>query len=244
MNNYADKIKSMYEEDTILKPFDHVNHRRSIVDLYPSDIEEADFEVRGNILSRRNSAVPSIASHHGMAASLHSQVGDVDTLDQVANVASQHNTLYSYHYMDETDKTVRISWIKSDEAKTHENTFNFQMKFTKIFDVTDSETSMVQSQTERETNQMVQYEESNMTTNEEDEQNQLQHDLDVLLPESREIMGDWTCAEIKVDEINSGALEEEDKRQDLSPTGSTSSIESMDSFYKPEADQSEHEQFL
>lgn len=117
------------------------------------------------------------------------------------------------------------------------------MKFTKIFDVTDSESS-IQSQTERETNQMLQYDDSDMMMNEEDEQNQIQHDLDVLLPESREIMGDWTCAEIKVDEINSGALEEEDQRQELSPTGSSSSIESMDSFYKPEADQSEHEQLL
>lgn len=118
------------------------------------------------------------------------------------------------------------------------------MKFTKIFDVTDSDTSMVQSQAERDNNQMLQFDDSDMTMHEEDGQNQLQHDLDVLLPESREIMGDWTCAEIKVDEINSGALEKEDRKQDLSPTGSSSSIESMDSFYKPEADQSEHEQLL
>lgn len=124
MNNYAEKIKSMYDEDTILKPFDHVNHRRSIVDLYPSDIEDSDFEVRGNILSRRNSAIPSIASHHNMAASLHSQVGDVETLDQVANVASHHDTLYSYHYMDETDKTVRITCAKSNEAITYKKKFN------------------------------------------------------------------------------------------------------------------------
>jgi hypothetical protein len=56
------------------------------------------------------------------------------------------------------------------------------------------------------------------------------------------MMSDWTCAEIKVDEISSNDLE--DEKNQISPSGSTSSIESMDSFYKPEADQSEHEQLL
>lgn len=107
MDSYAEKIKSMYDEDPILKQFEHVGRRRSIVDLYPSDVDESDFEIRGNVLSRRNSAVPSLLSHHNaMSASVHSQVGDVETLDQVANVAAHYDTLYSYHYMDETDKTV------------------------------------------------------------------------------------------------------------------------------------------
>lgn len=108
MNNYTEKIKSMYDEDPILKQFDHVGHRRSIVDLYPSEIDEPDFEIRGNILSRRNSAIPVIGSLHGISASIQSLVGDVETLDQVANVASLHDTLYSYHYMDDTDKTVNL----------------------------------------------------------------------------------------------------------------------------------------
>jgi hypothetical protein len=108
MDSYTDKIKSMYDEDPILKQFSNVGPRRSIVDLYPSDIEEAEFEVRGNVLSRRGSAAPSITSQKNlMNSSFHSQVGDVETLDQVANVASHHDTLYSYHYLDETDKTVR-----------------------------------------------------------------------------------------------------------------------------------------
>lgn len=110
MNDYAEKIKSMYDEDPILKQFDHVGHRRSIVDLAPNSGEESDFEVRGNVLSRRNSAVPFAGMHHSaMSSSIHSQIGDVDTLDHLASFASQQNTLYSYHYMDETDKTVSSS---------------------------------------------------------------------------------------------------------------------------------------
>lgn len=110
MNDYAEKIKSMYDEDPILKQFDHVGHRRSIVDLAPNSGEESDFEVRGNVLSRRNSAIPFAGMHHSaMSSSIHSQIGDVDTLDHLASFASQQNTLYSYHYMDETDKTVSSS---------------------------------------------------------------------------------------------------------------------------------------
>lgn len=110
LDNYAEKIKSMYDQDPILKQFDRVGHRRSIVDLYPAENDEPDFEIRGNMLSRRSSTVPSIASHHNlMASSMHSQIGDVDTLDQVANAASHHDSLYSYHYLDETDKTVKTS---------------------------------------------------------------------------------------------------------------------------------------
>lgn len=109
METYSQKIKSIYDEDPILKPFDRVNHRRSIVDLYPSDIDEPDFEIRGNILSRRSSLAPSISSYHpGMSSSQHSQVGDVEKLDQMANEASHHDTLYSYHYLDETDQTVNL----------------------------------------------------------------------------------------------------------------------------------------
>lgn len=118
------------------------------------------------------------------------------------------------------------------------------MKFTKIFDVTERDSDAPQSQSDGDANQA--FDNPDMILHDDDEQDIIQHDLEVLLPESMEIMGDhdWTCAEIKVDEINSDALEHEDQRLDLSPTGSTSSIESMDSFYKPEADQSEHEQNL
>jgi hypothetical protein len=112
------------------------------------------------------------------------------------------------------------------------------MKFTKIFDVTDSDSPMVQSQTEYEANKNAN---SENVMNEDDQQDLIQHDLEVLLPESKEMMADWTCAEIKVDEINSDDRERDEQRQDLSPTGSSSSIESMDSFYKPEADQKDHE---
>lgn len=126
------------------------------------------------------------------------------------------------------------------------------MKFTKIVDVTDvvdsDASSLAQNQAERETNQQqFQDEDDDGLMNDDDdddEQNIIQHDIGVLMPESKEIMSDWTCSEIKVDEITSDALDNEEKRhQDLSPAGSTSSIESMD-FYKPEADQSEHEQTL
>lgn len=113
METYADKIKTMYDKDPILKKFEHVSRRRSIVDLCPSDVEESDFEIRGNVLSRRNSAVPSLMAHHNaMSASMHSQVGDVETLDQVAHASVHHDTLYSYHYMDETDQTVSSTLIQ------------------------------------------------------------------------------------------------------------------------------------
>lgn len=113
------------------------------------------------------------------------------------------------------------------------------MKFTKIFDYTDSESATVP---ERDFNQNLQCDDSEASPNDDDEQSIVQHDLEVILPESKEIMGDWTCAEIKVDEINSDPLETDSKKPELSPTSSSNSIESMDSFYKPEADQSEHEQ--
>lgn len=111
MDTYSQKIKAIYDEDPILKPFDRVSHRRSIVDLYPSDIDEPDFEIRGNTLSRRSSLAPSITSHqHGMSSSMHSQINEIDKLDQMANVAAHHDPVYSYHYHDETDKTVNLSF--------------------------------------------------------------------------------------------------------------------------------------
>lgn len=103
------------------------------------------------------------------------------------------------------------------------------MKFTNIFDMT-GESSTSQNHEADDTETML---------NDDDQQDIIQHDIEVLLPESKDIMSDWTCAEIKIDEINSDPMENDDMRQDLSPTGSSSSIESMDSFYKPEADQSD-----
>lgn len=112
------------------------------------------------------------------------------------------------------------------------------MKFTKIVDITDqgdNESSMTQSHSGNDVHPYMNYDDEDQMLDDEDGQDIIQHDIEVLLPESRELLSDWTCETIKVDEITSDALEE---NQELSPTGSSSSIESMD-FYKPEADQSE-----
>lgn len=105
------------------------------------------------------------------------------------------------------------------------------MKFTNIFDM-NAESSTDQNEASS----------SEATLNDDDEQDNVQHDIEVLLPESKEMMCDWTCAKIKIDEINSDSLESDEKIEEMSANGSSSSIESMDSFYKPEADQNEHEQ--
>ena len=102
-----------------------------------------------------------------------------------------------------------------------------------------TDTESIISQMEHDANENLDFDED-MMLDAEEERNIFQNTLEVLLPESKEIMGEWTCSEIKVDEINSNDLNGEN-RVDMSPTGSTSSIESMDSFYKPEADQKEHE---
>lgn len=106
---YSEKMQSIYDEDPILKQFNSIGHRRSIVDLNPSDVDEPDFEIRGNILSRRNSAAPSSFGSHLnlMAASMQSShpMGEAEKLDQVAH-AAKTDSLYSYHYMDETDHKV------------------------------------------------------------------------------------------------------------------------------------------
>lgn len=118
------------------------------------------------------------------------------------------------------------------------------MKFTKIFDVTDSDSPLVQSQMERDNNQQLMFDDTDMTMHDDDENDSemIQHELNILYPETREL-SDWKCAEIKVDEIVSNAFDDDDDLNgELSPAGSTSS---MDSFYKPEADQtSEHEQLI
>jgi hypothetical protein len=118
------------------------------------------------------------------------------------------------------------------------------MKFTKIFDVTDDESPPTQSHAETEATHTAHVDDSEKLVHSDEDQQPIQHDLEVILPESKEIMAEWTCAEIKVDEISSGELKNDLARQDLSPTDSSSSIESMDSFYKPEADQKEREQLL
>jgi hypothetical protein len=115
------------------------------------------------------------------------------------------------------------------------------MNFRKILDMTDTESII--SQTERDANQKLEYDDDDMMMDEDDEKNIFQHDLEVILPESKEIMSDWTFSVIRVNEINSNEMDEE-MRQEMSQTGSSSSIESMDSFYKPEADQKDHEQLL
>lgn len=130
------------------------------------------------------------------------------------------------------------------------------MKFNRILDVTECDSPLVQTYSERDTNQMLQYDESDlnmMLDNDDDygDQNQmmdsLDYDLAIIHPESVELLDDWKCAEIKVDEIVSDPLENEQRRLDLSPVDSNASMESMDSFFKPEADQngsSSNEQIL
>lgn len=127
------------------------------------------------------------------------------------------------------------------------------MKFNKILDVTESDSPFVQSGCERENNQMLQYDDSDLTLHEhnddfdndgyegeiedddrseQDLQEHLEHDLAIIHPESAGMMDDWKCAEIKVDEIVSDPNEQ--RQYDLSHGESDSSI---DSFFKPEADQ-------
>lgn len=112
------------------------------------------------------------------------------------------------------------------------------MKFNKILDVTESDLPLVQTHHERQTNDMLEFDESDFASNDNDYGNDddddddggaLEHDLAIIHPETAEILDDWKCAEIKVDEILSA-----EPRYDLSPADSDSS---MDSFFKPEADQ-------
>jgi hypothetical protein len=107
---YDEKYRSMYDDDPILKHFNHIDHRKSIMSLVDTiDSSEPDFEIRGNMLSRRNSMAMSrrnsAVPQPLMVSSIHST--DVETLDHVVNVTTHHDTLYSYHYIDEHDKTVR-----------------------------------------------------------------------------------------------------------------------------------------
>lgn len=109
---YDETLRSIYDDDPILKKFNHIENRKSIVSLVDSsEALESDFEIRGNMLSRRNSLSmisrrsSSIPQQSLMISSYHS--ADVDTLDQVVTVAANHDTLYSYYYTDETDKTVK-----------------------------------------------------------------------------------------------------------------------------------------
>lgn len=121
-----------------------------------------------------------------------------------------------------------------------------QMKFNRILDVTECDSPIVQTHSEREANQMLQYDESdiNMMLDNDDDycdenimMDNLEHDLAIIHPETVELLDDWKCAEIKVDEIVSDPMENEERRLDLSPVESNASMESMDSFFKPEADQ-------
>lgn len=235
-DEYVQSMHSIYDQDPILKQFDHVGHRRSIVDVNPSEIDESEFEIRGYVLSRRGSEVPH---HNPMTTSIKSNVGDLETLDQVANVASHHDTLYSYHFMDDSET---VNSLIHAHLRAFKTVFfmNFQVTFTKILDMTDNES--IASQTEHDANQKLEFDDSEMLMGEEDEETIVQHELKVLVPESKEILKDWRCSGIVVNEISSD--DREDNRQEMSPTGSSSSIESMDSFYKPEADQKEHEQLL
>lgn len=123
------------------------------------------------------------------------------------------------------------------------------MKFNRILDVTDSESDWAQTTSERNTNQMLQYDESDMNQrlmmdNDDDYYEQeplesLEHDLAIIHPESKELLEeDWKCAEIKVDEIVSDPMENAERSHDLSSSSdSNGSMESMDWYYKPESEQ-------
>ena len=110
--------------------------------------------------------------------------------------------------------------------------------------MTECDAPFVQTHNERIANQMLQFDELDinmMLDNDDDYSDQvidnLEHDLAIIHPESVELLDDWKCAEIKVDEIVSDPMENEERRLDLSPADSNASMESMDSFFKPEADQ-------
>lgn len=119
------------------------------------------------------------------------------------------------------------------------------MKFNKIFDMNDNndaENIMTLNEMDNDFNQMLHYDDSEFNL-QHDESNEprIQHDLNLLLPESKGIRPEWQCAEIKVDEINS--VNADDAM--MSQHDRSSSVESLESFYnKPEADQSEAEQIL
>lgn len=112
------------------------------------------------------------------------------------------------------------------------------MKFTKILDVTESDLPLVQTHCERQTNDMLEYDESDFASNDndygDDDDGVLEHDMAIIHPETKDILDDWKCAEIKVDEILSDPNIDEPRYHDLSAADSDSS---MDSFFKPEADQ-------
>lgn len=104
-NDYAEKIKSMYDDEPVMKQFDLANQQRSIADLMASEPEdEPNFEVRNHVLSRRNSTVPSIASHPNLNAMVDVSGDAAPTCDYVPI----HDTLYSYHYLDATNETVSV----------------------------------------------------------------------------------------------------------------------------------------
>lgn len=69
----------------------------------------------------------------------------------------------------------------------------------------------------------------------------MQHNLNLLLPESKGISSEWKFADLKIDEINSANMDSDM----LTQNDRSSSVESLESFYnKPEADQSEAEQIM
>lgn len=126
------------------------------------------------------------------------------------------------------------------------------MKFAKIFDMTDDEDEDHEEPDDNEANDNLQYDDALMMED-PSEQGVIKHDLEALIPESKDIMSDWKCSMIRVAGINSDEQEKEEEegeekdeatKMEASAIGSSSSMESMDSFYKPEADQSEHEQIL
>jgi len=107
MDEYTEACKSIYDDDPILKQFNHIDHRTSLVDLHLTDTDdqEPNFEIRGNVLSRRSSSVHALHHLAGTGSMANSQAGD--EFDHVVNVSVHDGeSLYAYHYLDENDKTV------------------------------------------------------------------------------------------------------------------------------------------
>lgn len=122
------------------------------------------------------------------------------------------------------------------------------MKFNKIFDMNDIDTECTTptNEMDNDVNQMLQYDDSEFNLHHhhhDDECNdpQMQHNLNLLLPESKGISSEWKFADLKIDEINSANMDSDM----LTQNDRSSSVESLESFYnKPEADQSEAEQIM
>lgn len=86
--------------------------------------------------------------------------GDVsmgeDTFEHILQATQHHEAVWTYYYMDENNKVwggCKLNFVISVILEF----FPFQVKVTEIFDVTDSDSPIVQSVKEREVNQQLQF---------------------------------------------------------------------------------------